>query len=546
MVPVKKNEIHKIEIGGMTHEGQGVGRISNFTVFVDGPIKGEEVEIKIIKVNKNYAVGKLLKVIKASPDRVEPACEVYNRCGGCSLQHMSTQAALRFKTELVTENIRRIGKLQDVIVHDTIGMQKPLNYRNKAQYPVGKLNDELKVGFYAKKSHDIIDSPICMIQHSVSDRAKLIVKEFLKENNISVYDETTGKGLVRHVMTRTGFNTGEIMIVLVLNGKSLPEQDKLVKLLTGELPEIKSIILNINTMNTNIILGTRNIVIFGEETITDYIGKFKFKISPLSFFQVNPVQTEVLYNKALEYAGLTGQETVFDLYCGIGTISLFLSEKTKKVYGVEVVEEAVRDAKVNAGVNGVENVEFFVGEAERVIPEMYSKGIKADVVVVDPPRKGCDQVLLETLVSMEPRRIVYVSCNPATLARDLGFLTERGFKVLEVQPVDMFPWTAHVETVVLLSQQKPSDKIAVNLDLDALDVTSTESKATYAEIKDYVLKEHGLKVSNLYISQVKRKCGIEVGENYNLAKSEDAKQPNCPEEKEKAIVKALKHFGMVG
>lgn len=422
MVPVKKNEIHKIEIGGMTHEGQGVGRISNFTVFVDGPIKGEEVEIKIIKVNKNYAVGKLLKVIKASPDRVEPACEVYNRCGGCSLQHMSTQAALRFKTELVTENIRRIGKLQDVIVHDTIGMQKPLNYRNKAQYPVGKLNDELKVGFYAKKSHDIIDSPICMIQHSVSDRAKLIVKEFLKENNISVYDETTGKGLVRHVMTRTGFNTGEIMIVLVLNGKSLPEQDKLVKLLTGELPEIKSIILNINTMNTNIILGTRNIVIFGEETITDYIGKFKFKISPLSFFQVNPVQTEVLYNKALEYAGLTGQETVFDLYCGIGTISLFLSEKTKKVYGVEVVEEAVRDAKVNAGVNGVENVEFFVGEAERVIPEMYSKGIKADVVVVDPPRKGCDQVLLETLVSMEPRRIVYVSCNPATLARDLGFL----------------------------------------------------------------------------------------------------------------------------
>nr|WP_010250623.1 23S rRNA (uracil(1939)-C(5))-methyltransferase RlmD [Acetivibrio cellulolyticus] len=546
LVPVKKNEIHKIEIGGMTHEGQGVGRISNFTVFVDGPIKGEEVEIKIIKVNKNYAVGKLLKVIKASPDRVEPACEVYNRCGGCSLQHMSTQAALRFKTELVTENIRRIGKLQDVIVHDTIGMQKPLNYRNKAQYPVGKLNDELKVGFYAKKSHDIIDSPICMIQHSVSDRAKLIVKEFLKENNISVYDETTGKGLVRHVMTRTGFNTGEIMIVLVLNGKSLPEQDKLVKLLTGELPEIKSIILNINTMNTNIILGTRNIVIFGEETITDYIGKFKFKISPLSFFQVNPVQTEVLYNKALEYAGLTGQETVFDLYCGIGTISLFLSEKTKKVYGVEVVEEAVRDAKVNAGVNGVENVEFFVGEAERVIPEMYSKGIKADVVVVDPPRKGCDQVLLETLVSMEPRRIVYVSCNPATLARDLGFLTERGFKVLEVQPVDMFPWTAHVETVVLLSQQKPSDKIAVNLDLDALDVTSTESKATYAEIKDYVLKEHGLKVSNLYISQVKRKCGIEVGENYNLAKSEDAKQPNCPEEKEKAIVKALKHFGMVG
>ena len=363
---------------------------------------------------------------------------------------MSTEAALRFKTELVTENIRRIGKLQDVIVHDTIGMQKPLNYRNKAQYPVGRLNDELKVGFYAKKSHDIIDSPVCMIQHSVSDKAKLIIKDFLEKNNISTYDEATGKGLVRHVMTRTGFNTGEVMVVLVLNGKSLPQQDKLVKLLTDEIPEIKSIVLNVNTANTNVILGNRNIVVFGEETITDYIGKFKFKISPLSFFQVNPVQTEVLYRKALEYAGLTGQETVFDLYCGIGTISLFLSEKAKKVYGVEVVEEAIRDAKVNAKVNGVENVEFIVGEAEKIIPDMYSKGIKADVVVVDPPRKGCDEVLLETLVSMEPKRIVYVSCNPATLARDLSFLAERGFKVEEVQPVDMFPWTAHVETVCLL------------------------------------------------------------------------------------------------
>lgn len=452
LVPVKKNEIYKLEIGGMTHEGQGVGRIDNFTVFVDGALKGEEVEIKVIKVNKSYAVGKLLKVIKVSPDRIEPPCGVYNRCGGCSLQHMSEKAALRFKTELVIESINRIGKLQDVKVNNTIGMQKPLNYRNKAQYPVGRHNDELKVGFYAKKSHDIVDSPLCMIQHSISDKAKLIVKDFLRKNNISVYDETTGKGLVRHVMTRTGFNTGEVMVVLVLNGKSLPGQDKLVKLLTEEIPEIKSIVLNVNTANTNVILGSKNIVIYGEETIMDFIGKFKFRISPLSFFQVNPIQTEVLYNKALEYAGLTGQETVFDLYCGIGTISLFLSERAKKVYGVEVVEEAVKDAIVNAKLNGVDNVEFMVGEAERIIPDMYQRGIKADVVVVDPPRKGCDEVLLETLVSMEPQRIVYVSCNPATLARDLGFLAERGFKVLEVQPVDMFPWTAHVECVVLLSK----------------------------------------------------------------------------------------------
>lgn len=452
MVPVKKNEVYKIDIGGMTHEGQGVGRIDNFTVFVDGPIKGEEVEIKIIKVNKNYAVGKLLNVIKASPDRVEPVCKVFNRCGGCSLQHMSAQAALRFKTDLVTENIRRIGKLKDVVVHDTIGMEKPLNYRNKAQYPVGRLKDDLVVGFYAKKSHDIVDSPECRIQHSLSDKAKIIVKRFLEDNKISVYDEVTGKGLVRHVMTRMGFNTGELMVVLVLNGKSLPKQDKLVKLLTEEIPEIKSIVLNVNTANTNIILGPRNIVIFGEETITDYIGKFKFKISPLSFFQVNPVQTEVLYNKALKYAGLTGEETVFDLYCGIGTISLFLSEKAKKVYGVEVVEEAIRDAKENAKLNVVDNVEFLVGEAEKIIPDMYQKGVRADVVVVDPPRKGCDEVLLDTLVSMSPERIVYVSCNPATLARDLAFLAERGFEVVEVQPVDMFPWSTHVECVVLMSR----------------------------------------------------------------------------------------------
>lgn len=448
MVPVKKNEVYKIEISGMTHEGQGVGRIDNFTIFVDGPIKGEEVEIKIIEVKKSYAVGKLIKILKASPERVEPPCKVYHRCGGCSLQHMSAEAALKFKTDVVTENIRRIGGLKDVVIHDTIGMENPFNYRNKAQYPVGMQKGEMVVGFYAKRSHDIVNSPVCMIQHSDSDKAKLIVKRFLEENKISIYDETTGKGLVRHIMTRIGFNTGELMVVLVLNGSSLPKQDKLVKMLTEEMPQIKSIVLNVNTAKTNVILGSKNIVIYGDDSITDYIGKFKFNISPLSFFQVNPVQTEVLYNKALEYAGLTGEETVFDLYCGIGTISLFLSGKAKKVYGVEVVEDAIRDAKENAKLNGVNNVEFIVGEAERIIPDMYSKGIKADVVVVDPPRKGCDEVLLDTLVNMSPKRIVYVSCNPSTLARDLAFLSERGFEVLEVQPVDMFPWSSHVECIV--------------------------------------------------------------------------------------------------
>jgi 23S rRNA (uracil1939-C5)-methyltransferase len=449
---VKKNEVYTIDITGMTHEGQGVGRIDNFTVFVDGPIEGEKVEIKIIKVKTSYAIGKLLKVLEPSADRTEPFCPSYKRCGGCSLQHMNYEAGLKFKTGIVRENIRRIGGLEGVVVHDAIGMEQPLNYRNKAQYPVGRYKDGVRAGFYAKKSHEIIDCSTCGIQHSVSDRVRDIVKEFIEENGISTYDEITGEGLVRHIMTRVGFKTGEVMVVLVINGRNIPGQKKLSEKLVKEIPEIKSIVLNVNAKKTNVILGDENIVVYGRDTITDYIGDFKFNISPLSFFQVNPIQTEVLYTKALEYAQLTGEETVFDLYCGIGTISLFLSQKAKKVYGVEVVEAAINDAKENARVNGVENAEFIVGEAEKVIPEMYDRGIRADVVVVDPPRKGCDEAVLKTLVDMKPERIVYVSCNPATLARDLKYLAEGGFEVREVQPVDMFPWTYHVECVVLMSR----------------------------------------------------------------------------------------------
>ncbi|RXE58529.1 23S rRNA (uracil(1939)-C(5))-methyltransferase RlmD [Acetivibrio mesophilus] len=458
MALVKKNEVHTIDITGMTHEGQGVGRIDNFTVFVDGPIEGEKVEIKIIKVNKSYAVGKLLKVLEPSGDRTEPFCPSYKRCGGCSLQHMNYEAGLKFKTNLVRENIRRIGGLEDVVVHDAIGMEQPLNYRNKAQYPVGRYKDEVRAGFYAKKSHEIIDCLTCGIQNSVSDRVRAIVREFIMENGVTTYDEIKGEGLVRHIMTRVGFKSGEVMVVLVINGRSIPGQEKLADKLVGDIPQIKSIVLNVNRKKTNVILGDENIVVYGRDTITDYIGEFKFNISPLSFFQVNPIQTEVLYRKALEYAQLTGEETVFDLYCGIGTISLFLSKKAKMVYGVEVVEAAVNDAKENARVNGVENAEFIVGEAEEVIPQMYSRGVRADVVVVDPPRKGCDEAVLKTLVDMEPRRIVYVSCNPATLARDLKYLAEGGFEVREVQPVDMFPWTAHVETVVLMCASSKAGK----------------------------------------------------------------------------------------
>jgi 23S rRNA (uracil1939-C5)-methyltransferase len=452
MISIKKNDIYNIEIRGMTHEGQGVGRINDFTVFVEGTLLGETAEIRIIKVNKSYAVGKLLKIIKPSSSRILPFCEAYERCGGCGLQHLSYEGQLEFKKNTVVENLKRIGKLENVVVHDTVGMKNILNYRNKAQFPVGMSGGRPVAGFYARRSHEIVKCAACGIQDEISNKVTAIVTDFIEKNKISVYDETTNTGLVRHIMTRVGFKTGEVMVVIVINGQELPYKDRLIDMLTLEINSLKSVILNINKKNTNIILGEKNKTIYGRDTITDYIGKFKFNISPLSFFQVNPVQTEVLYEKALEYAGLSGNETVFDLYCGIGTISLFLSEKAKKVYGVEVIEAAIEDARENARINNVENTEFIVGEAEQVIPKIYSQGVRADVVVVDPPRKGCDVALLSTLVDMKPERIVYVSCNPSTLARDLKYLSENGFKVMEVQPVDMFPYSFHVESIVLMTK----------------------------------------------------------------------------------------------
>ncbi len=451
---LSQNKTFNIDITGLTHEGQGVGKIEGFVVFVDGVLPGENVDIKIVKQTKSYAVGRLVKINKSSGDRVKPFCPVYDKCGGCAVQHMSYQAQLDFKKDTVLQNIRRIGGLQDVTVNNTIGMENPYKYRNKVQYPVGSDNGEVRIGFYETRSHNIIDSNLCEIQPDESNAIRDVVRNFCKATGIAIYDEKTGKGLLRHVMVRKGFKTGEIMVVLVINGDKLVKSDELVNKLLEGFPDIKSIIINVNTRNTNIILGDRNICIYGQKYITDYIGNFRFEISPLSFFQVNPIQTEVLYEKALEYAGLSGNETVFDLYCGIGTISLFLSQKAKRVIGVEVVADAISDAKRNAEINGVSNVEFLVGEAEKVIPELYAQGVKADVVVVDPPRKGCDQVLLNTLVEMQPQRIVYVSCNPSTLARDLKYLTEHGFEAKEVQPVDMFPWTGHVESVALIERKR--------------------------------------------------------------------------------------------
>jgi 23S rRNA (uracil1939-C5)-methyltransferase len=452
LIPVEKNQEYTIEITGLTNEGMGVGRVEGFTVFVEGALPEETVIAKIVKIQKTFAYGKLIEIDRQSQSRVTPSCGIVSKCGGCQLQHLDYKAQLHNKTQMVKDVMERIGGFKDLLVHDAIGMEDPWRYRNKAQFPVGFTKDVV-IGFYANRSHDIIDTDKCVIQDKLNDKVIKVFKEYIRRFSIPVYNEATHKGLVRHIVTRKGFKTGEVMVCIVVNGESLPDTDYLVEKLISKVPEIKSIVLNINKRQSNVILGANNITIYGEGAIFDYIGKFKFRISPNSFFQVNSVQTDVLYSKALEYAALTGNETVFDAYCGIGTISLFLSEKAKKVYGVEIVSQAIQNAKENALLNNVDNVDFILGESEKVIPEMHKKGIKADVIVVDPPRKGCEQELLDVIVEMQCPKVVYVSCNPATLARDMKFLVEKGYVVKEVQPVDMFPHTVHVECVALLVRE---------------------------------------------------------------------------------------------
>lgn len=542
----RKNDLVTLEIEDCGIDGEGIGKADGFTVFVKDAVIGDTVTAKIIKAKKNYGYGRLMEVLKPSPYRVEPKCEFARQCGGCQLQALSYDQQLVFKTNKVKGHLERIGGFTDIPMEPIIGMDELFHYRNKAQFPVGR-NKEGKIvtGFYAGRTHNIIENRDCALGVAENKEVLDRVIAHMEKYGIEPYNEATGKGLVRHVLIRYGYFTKEVMVCLILNGNKIPKEEQLVKSLC-EIPGMTSITINVNKKHSNVILGEEIRLLWGQEYITDRIGDISYQISPLSFYQVNPMQTQKLYAKALEYADLHGQETVWDLYCGIGTISLFLAQKAKFVRGVEIVPAAIENAKENAKLNGLENTEFFVGKAEQVLPREYKKnGVYADVIVVDPPRKGCDETLLETMIEMNPERIVYVSCDSATLARDLKYLCERGYELRKVCPVDQFGMTVHVETVVLLSQQKPDDTIEIDLDLDELDVTSAELKATYQEIKDYVLKEFGLKVSNLYISQVKRKCGIEVGENYNLPKSENARVPQCPKEKEDAIKAAMKYFAMI-
>lgn len=450
---MKKNDIYEVEITGMTHEAMGVGKVNGMAVFVQGAIEGEKVVAKIIKVAKNYAVARVEEWIIKSPERREPFCQAYKRCGGCSLQHMTYDMQLKFKHKVVTDNLERIGGFRGIHINPVIGMDNPMNYRNKAQYPIGTGDEGPIAGFYARRSHTIIDSETCGIQHTGSEKVKNTVMDIIRKLNIPVYNEKTGEGILRHIITRVSYSTGDIMVILVVTKERVPNLNKLIQMVTDKISEVKSIVLNINRRRDNIILGDIVKTVYGSGTLIDRLGHLTFHISPLSFYQVNPVQTVILYEKALKFAGLTGNETVFDLYCGIGTISLFLAEKAEKVIGVEVIPEAVESANKNAKLNNISNAKFYCGAAEEVVPRLYDEGIKADVVVVDPPRKGCDSTLLETMVKMQPKRIVYVSCNPSTLARDLKYLAANGYNLREVQPVDLFPWTEHVETVCLMSKK---------------------------------------------------------------------------------------------
>ena len=575
MAQYSKNDIVTVRIEDIGTEGEGIGKLEGFTLFVKDAVMGDVVEARLVKVKKNYAYARLEKVLTPSPLRVEPVCPYHKQCGGCQIQAMSYEAQLQFKENKVKNNLVRIGGFDQLFIESVmepvVGMEQPWHYRNKAQFPVGTDKDgRIITGFYAGRTHSIIANTDCALGVEENEPILQKVLAYMQNEKVSAYDETTGQGLVRHILIRKGFTSGEIMVCLVINGKSLPKEDRLVSTLR-EIPGMTSIWLNYNTKNTNVIMGTEGRVLWGQNTITDVIhrrsieeinsGKdclrydskenapqgITFAISPLSFYQVNPIQTEKLYSLALEYAGLTGEETVWDLYCGIGTISLFMAQCAKEVHGVEIVPQAIEDARKNAERNHIENATFYVGKAEEVLPRLYEEEhIFADVICVDPPRKGCDEACLNTIIKMAPKRIVYVSCDSATLARDLKYLCENGYEIKKVRAVDQFGQTVHTETVVLLSKgMVDSRKVKVDFSLEDMDLSEFKGKATYEQIKAYVLEQTGLKVSSLYIAQIKKKCGLDVGENFNLPKSENARQPQCTPEKEDAIMQAFRHFGIL-
>ena len=539
----KKNASLTLEITGYTAEGMGVARWEGRVVFIPGTILGERWEIQLLKVKTNVAWGRAVRLLVPSPERVELDCPLAGRCGGCQYRHMTYKEELRAKRQRVQDALTRVGGVS-LELPQVLRAENPLRYRNKVQFPVAQEKRGLAVGYYRSRSHDVLDVDDCLLQPESVTTLRRTFKGWMERYRVPAYDEGTCQGLIRHLYVRTN-QAGEALCCVVANGTRLPHAPELVQSLRQAVPALAGLVLNTNTKDTNVILGPNYRIIWGRDFLEERLCGMTFRLSVPSFFQINRAQTERLYAQALEFAGLTGRETVLDLYCGIGTISLALAQRAGQVIGAEIVPEAVQDAQANAARNRVPNARFLCGDAGEAAFQLAAEGVRPQVICVDPPRKGLAPEVPEILASMAPERIVYVSCDPATLARDVKRFGELGYPAVKAQAVDLFPRTAHVETVVLLSQQKPDDTIEIDLDLDELDATAAETKATYEEIKAYVWEKYHLKVSNLYVSQIKRKCGLEVGQNYNLSKSENPKVPKCPPEKEMAIMDALKHFQMI-
>jgi len=541
---LKKNQIEEAEITAMSSDGNGIAKIDGMVVFVPYTAVGDKLKIRIVKVQKNYSFGIIEEILEPSPDRVDDNCPVYKKCGGCAFRHISYEAELRHKAEFVQSNLRRLGGLDPVMLPIT---PSPLvqGYRNKAQYPIREYDGKIEAGFFAKRSHRVISCASCDLQPTFFEQILEYTKQFLEEYHISAYDEQTGKGKVRHLYIRCGEVSGEVMVCLVVNSERLPHAAEYVEGLLKVCPQVVSVVLNINREQNNVILGQKCITLYGKDTIEDTLCDVRFELSPLSFYQVNRQAAEKLYRLAAEMAQFEGNELLIDLYCGAGTIGLSMTSKVRELIGVEIVPDAVENAKENAKRCGVENARFICADAKEAAAQLAAENLHPDVIVVDPPRKGCDLEVLQAIAAMAPKRLVMISCNSASLARDCKELEALGYHLEKAAPVDLFPRTTHVETVVLLSKLNTRQHIEVEVKMDELDLTAAESKATYEEIKAYVLEHTGLKVSHLYIAQIKQKYGIIERENYNKPKSENSRQPKCPPEKEVAITEALKYYGMM-
>ena len=540
MPALEKNRIYRAHIDGYSSEGLGIARIDGQVVFVHGAVRGETCDVLVMKVLKNAAFGKIAALAEPSPARRQPDCPYYGRCGGCDFRHMSYEEELWAKRARVQDALTRIGGAE-VTVEEILGAEQPLHYRNKSIYPISPAGE---VGFYRARSHQVVHVEHCLIQKPEADALAQAVRDYIARFQVEPYNEATGRGLLRHLYVRTSCR-GESLACLLVNGSRLPHEQELVDMLRAAAPGVCGVVLGENTRRGNAVLGDRYRTLWGRDYLTDTLCGLELRLSVPSFYQVNHDQAQRLYEKALEYAGLTGRELAVDLYCGAGTITQVLARRARHVIGGEIVPEAIRDAEDSARRNGVENVEFLCGDASRLAAELRQRGLRPDVICVDPPRKGLAPDVVEAAASMTPGRIVYVSCDPATLARDVARFAPLGYRPVRACAVDLFPGTAHVETVCLLSKLQSKEHIEIEVKMDELDLTAAEKKATYEEIREYVFEHTGLKVSYLYIAQVKQKYGIIERENYNKPKSEDARQPQCPPEKEKAITEALRHFGMI-